>query len=62
MKVTVNLDACICSAYCIEDAPDVFAMGDNAILVLLNEHPDESRRSAVEQAVKDCPAFAITVS
>ena len=63
MKVTIDLDACICSAYCIDDAPDVFAMNnETATLYLLNENPDESRREAVEQAVKDCPARAISLS
>ena len=63
MKVTVDLDACICSAYCIDDAPDVFAMdNETATLIVLNDHPEESRRPAVERAVKDCPALAITLS
>lgn len=63
MKVSVDLDACICSAYCVEDAPDVFALtNEHLAVVLLNESPDESRRAAVDKAVEDCPARAISVS
>jgi ferredoxin len=43
-------------------APGVFDQDDDSgIVEVLDEHPPESERSAVEQAVEFCPAQAIWI-
>jgi ferredoxin len=60
MKVTVDRDRCIGAGMCVLLAPDVFDQDqDEAVVVLLDESPPDSRRAAVEQAVERCPAGVI---
>lgn len=63
MKVQVDLQLCQAYANCLLAAPDVFDLdeeGSNA--VILQEHPSEDLREAVEEAVRDCPTQAISIS
>ena len=60
MRVVVNLDKCLGYANCVVNAPDVFEIPDDQIVVrLLQSNPPEELRTEVEQAVLDCPAHAI---
>lgn len=62
MKVVVDLDKCLGYANCVVDAPEVFEIPDDQMVVrLLQPTPDEALRQAVEQAVLDCPAKAIEI-
>ncbi|UDY22236.1 ferredoxin [Nocardioides sp. Kera G14] len=62
MKVIADLDLCQGHQLCQGEAPDVFDFDDDADkVVLLEDHPDESRRADVTRAVKYCPAFALSV-
>ncbi|MGC8512842.1 MAG: ferredoxin [Acidimicrobiales bacterium] len=62
MKVVVDLDKCLGYANCVADAPEVFEIPEEALIVsLLQENPGEELRSAVEAAALDCPARAITI-
>jgi ferredoxin len=46
----------------VSEAPEVFELGDRAAAVtVLDEHPPESLRAQVEQAVKYCPTRAIAI-
>ncbi|CAN5301894.1 ferredoxin [soil metagenome] len=61
MRVVVDFDLCESNAVCMGIAPDVFEVRDDDFLYILQEEPDESRRSAVEEAVARCPKQAISV-
>jgi ferredoxin len=41
--------------------PEVFEVRDDDFLYILNEHPDESLRSKIEEAVRSCPKQAISI-
>jgi ferredoxin len=61
MRVIVDLQRCEANALCMGVAPDVFELTDEDELILLQEHPDESRRAAVAEAIQLCPRQAITL-
>lgn len=61
MRVIVNMNRCESNALCMGIAPDIFHLGDDDTLVLLNENPDESRRAEVLEAIRQCPKQAISV-
>lgn len=63
MKVSADLDLCQGHQMCQGEAPTVFGFDEVADqVVLLEEHPDESRRAEVDAAVKYCPAMALAVT
>lgn len=61
MRVVVNMNRCESNALCMGIAPDIFHLGDDDVLVVLNETPDDSRRAEVLEAVRQCPKQAISV-
>jgi ferredoxin len=62
MKVTADLDLCQGHQMCQGEAPDVFAFDEDAdMVVVLQEHPDESLRPQVAAAVTYCPAMALAL-
>lgn len=61
MHIHIDSDLCQGHAQCVEWLPEVFQMGANGISELVNEHPDDSLRSRVLDAVKNCPVGAIAV-
>lgn len=62
-KVLVDLDRCQGYANCVMVAPGVFDIDDvKGTAILKQEHPDESLRAACEEAVRQCPAEAISVA
>jgi ferredoxin len=64
MSFRVVADTGICQGHqlCQGEAPDVFGFDeDEDVVVVLDEHPDESRRKDVTLAVKYCPAFALSI-
>ena len=61
MRVVVNMNRCESNALCMGIAPDIFHLGDDDNLVVLNETPDESRRADVLEAIRQCPKQAISV-
>ena len=61
---TVRADTGLCQGHqlCQGEAPDVFGFDEDAdVVVVLEPHPDESRRADVRMAVKYCPAFALSL-
>jgi len=62
MKVVVDFDLCESNGLCEESAPEVFRLGEDDYLYVLDEHPDEALRPKVEEAVRRCPKQAITVA
>ena len=59
MRVLVDRTLCETHAQCVFAAPDVFELDDDDELNY-DPAPDDSRRSAVEQAAQMCPVRAIT--
>jgi ferredoxin len=57
----IRVDAARCSGHgvCQLAAPEVFEVGDEAIVVLLTDSPREELRGAVEEAVAECPEQAL---
>lgn len=61
MRISVDLDTCAATGGCVHQAPGVFAIGDDGMLHVLIESPDESMRESVMRAADLCPTGAITV-
>lgn len=61
MKVIVDFDTCMTNGECVLAAPEVFQLNSDAVLEVLDEHPDESLREQVEHAVLACPTQAIRI-
>ncbi|MFL6109530.1 MAG: ferredoxin [Marmoricola sp.] len=63
MKVSADLELCQGHQMCQFEAPDVFGLSDDEDkVVLLEENPPEDLRPQVVQAVKYCPAMALTLT
>jgi ferredoxin len=62
MKIVVDYDKCTSNAVCMGIAPEIFEVRDDNFLYVLQEEPPESARPLVEQAVRDCPTQAISIS
>jgi ferredoxin len=61
MKVVIDYDLCESNAVCMGIAPTIFEVRDDDNLYILDEHPDESMRPKVEEAVRRCPKQAISI-
>ncbi len=61
MKVVVDYDLCESNAICMSIEPTVFEVRDDDMLYVLDEHPDESKRDKIDEAVRRCPKQAISV-
>ena len=61
MKVVVDVNLCNLHGLCIETAPEVFKIGDDGVLHVLNEMPPESLHAKVDRAVRECPTGAISI-
>jgi ferredoxin len=61
VKVVVDFDLCEANGLCMESAPEVFRLDDKDELHILVEHPPETLRKKVEDAVRRCPRMAIRI-
>jgi len=62
VKVVVDFDRCASNAVCMSILPEVFEVRDDGYLYVLDEHPPESLRAKLEEAVRSCPTLAISLS
>jgi ferredoxin len=63
MRVLADFDLCQGHQMCQGEAPDVFGFDGAAdVVVVLQEHPDESLRPQVRAAVQYCPAMALALA
>ena len=62
MKVVVDFDACASNAVCMGILPEVFEVRDDGYLYVLDEHPPESLRGRLQEAVNSCPTGAISIA
>ena len=61
-RVVADVDLCQGHQMCQGEAPDVFGFDeDDDVVVVLQQHPDESLRPQVASAVKYCPAMALAI-
>jgi len=61
-RVMADTDVCQGHQLCQVEAPSVFGFDKDAdVVVVLDETPDEALRPEVTQAVKYCPAFALSI-
>lgn len=61
MRVVVDSDTCAVTGGCVFHAPQVFRLGDDGMLHVLQEFPNESLRTAVQKAADYCPTGAISI-
>jgi ferredoxin len=61
MKVVVDQSICNLHGLCVETASEVFAIGDDGALCVLDETPPEGVRPKVDKAVRECPTGAISI-
>ncbi len=61
MKVTVNTDLCAATGGCTLLCPDVFELGADGLIIVRQEHPDESLFASVNDAADLCPTGAIDI-
>jgi ferredoxin len=61
MKVVVDLSTCDLHGLCVDTAPEVFEIGGDGKLHLLNETPPDDLRAKVDKAVRECPTGAIWI-
>jgi ferredoxin len=61
MRVVVDLNQCDLHGLCVETAPEVFEIGDDGVLHVLNETPPDGLRTKVDAAVRGCPTGAISI-
>jgi ferredoxin len=61
MKVVVDRDLCESNALCMGVAPEVFELGDDDLLEVLDQRPREELRPQVEAAVRLCPKQALSI-
>ena len=61
-RVVVDLDLCQGHGVCVNEAPEVFALDEDALQVrLLVEEPAAHQRPGVDSAVRHCPTGALRV-
>jgi ferredoxin len=62
MRVGIDLSRCAGYGNCVEAAPDVFDMSDDAdVAVVLIENPGPEYAQQVRKAARVCPAEAVIV-
>jgi ferredoxin len=61
MKITIDRDRCVGSAYCQRIAPATFDLGDDGIAVVLDADVAGPQAAAAREAEADCPSMAISV-
>lgn len=59
MMVTIE-DTCTACGLCVDTCPEVFDMGDEMAIVIVDDVPEECE-DAVQQAADECPVEAIVV-
>jgi ferredoxin len=61
MKIVVDYDQCASNAVCMGILPEIFEVRDDGFLYVLDDHPNESLRAQLVEAVNSCPTGAISI-
>jgi ferredoxin len=62
MRVEVDRDVCVGSGTCELLAPDVFEVGDDGVVRLLQPEPGQPDEDAARDAVAQCPTGALRLA
>ena len=62
IRIEVDPDLCQGHGVCESEAPEVFEVGKDHKVVVLDVSPPEDQRAAVELAVKYCPTHALRLT
>ena len=60
-RIVVDRDLCQGHGVCESEAPDLLEVGKDKQVVVLQERPDDTHRTAAELAVKYCPTHALSI-
>ena len=61
MKIVLDESKCSSLGMCESVAPEVFEVGDDGALNVLNATPPEDQRALMEEAVAACPTNALSI-
>ncbi|HEC08430.1 MAG TPA: ferredoxin [Acidimicrobiales bacterium] len=61
MKVEIDVTKCIGSGSCEMLAPEVFSVGDEGIVSLIDANPGDDLYEKVRKAATACPTGVITI-
>lgn len=61
MRIVIDQMRCESNAVCMGLVPEVFEIGNDDLLYVLDENPPESLRPRLQQAVISCPREAIKI-
>jgi ferredoxin len=61
LRIVVDLDLCQGHGVCESEAPELFAVGRDRKVELLEDRPGDAARTAAELAVKYCPTHALSL-
>jgi ferredoxin len=62
MEVSVDRDLCESNGICAGLLPEVFDLGDDDVLTVLQPNPPEGLREQVQLAVARCPRTALSLT
>ncbi|AYE94710.1 ferredoxin [Mycobacterium paragordonae] len=60
MRVVVNRDRCEGNAFCVNIAPEVFALDDDEYAVVITDPVPVEQETLVAQAIEACPRAALS--
>jgi sterol 14-demethylase len=61
MRIHVDRDLCQGHGVCESEAPELFELGRDAQVTVLDETPSDERRRQLELAVRYCPTHALSI-
>jgi ferredoxin len=61
MRIVLDESKCSSLGMCESVAPDVFEVGDDGALAILDPTPADDRRAEMEEAVAACPTGALSI-
>lgn len=61
MKVVVDYGLCESNGVCAGIAADIFDLGEDDQLTVLQEHPPATKQALLEDAARQCPRQAIVI-
>lgn len=61
MKLVLDENKCSSLGMCESVAPDVFEVGEEGGLTILNPTPPDDQRELMEEAVEACPTGALSI-
>ncbi|MHA7651879.1 ferredoxin [Mycobacterium sp. ML4] len=61
MRIEVDWDLCESNAVCMGIAPDIFLLGEDDMLTVLQPEVTPENEELVREAVRQCPRQAISI-